>query len=661
MGQRYVIDLEARFQDHVTGETGPATRSLKGLGEAAEQAQGKIGKLVKTKAQIEVDANNTKFVRKIREAEAKAHKLGRTKTTMVLNALDKATVKINKVIGHAKNFAAKTYNAILKVMDSQAVKALGEVGGTLKHITGRTWSTIVKIKDYATAPLRKIKDSLFSIKSLIAAVTAGVATKQLIMDPVGLADTIESSRIAFTTKLGSEEKAEEFLQSIYKFDEKSPFDTMEIVGITQQMMNLGWTAEDVLKDLGTIGDWSASLGKGEEGISAVTRALGQMRMKGKLSSEEMLQLTEAGVNGWQYLADYLGTDIPKVREMAEDNLIDVNTAITGIMAGMSEYSGSAAATADRRVSGLKDQVMSLFKTYVALPWGEGLGEGFRDALTQVRDVIDENKDALKGLGTELKEVGKAISGWVADRAENAIRRIKEITSGDAFKNASITGKINMLWDGVIANPFSKWWKETVIPWWDDTAVPWLETKASKLGKNIGSGLTKGLMALLGIDYASAIEDGSNIAGGFVNGFLEGFDGAAITDAFVDAITNVWRALPGWAKLLIGGTAIYKTGVGADRNRWRSDPGGWICCSCHGPPGCVRQHRQLYGIRHRYVRFAGKTGLQRNRRTRFCCSLLRPWYERSGGCRHRRRHRCRYRNRYLHSGKRRCRHLQRFQK
>lgn len=511
MANKVVIDVEARFIDNVTKE--------------AEGARKKVDNLDGKKAKATLDANDNPFLKKMKNAENRANKFNNSKATAFIEAIDKASSIINKVNGAGKKLA------------------------------GKTWSAIVKVKDYATAPLRKIKDALFNIKTLAATVVGGAAVGAAVVQPVGLADSIENSKIAFESKLGSAKAAEEFMEKIYKFDEKSPFDTTQIVGITQQMMNLGWTAENVLNDLGTIGDWSASLGKGTAGISSVTRALGQMRMKGKLSAEEMLQLTEAGVDAWNYLAKFLGKDITEVREMAEDGLIDVDTAIKGIMSGMGEYTGAAATQADRTVSGLKDQISSLFKTYVALPWGEGLGEGFKDAFGQIRDYIDSNKETLKAFGQQLKGVGKIISGWFADRVENAIKRLKEITGSDAFKNASLGGKIKMVWDGVIANPFSEWWSNTVIPWWDGTAVPWLTEKAKGIGETIGKGLSDGLLMLLGIDVAGAAQDGASIGGSFVQGFLDGFDGSAVTEAIATAIANVWDALPAWAKILLVGKGI----------------------------------------------------------------------------------------------------------
>ena len=54
--------------------------------------------------------------------------------------------------------------------------------------------------------------------------------------------------------------------------------------------------------LRSIGDASAAAGKGKEGIDRIALALGQMRAKGKVPSEEMRQLTEANIEAWDILA-----------------------------------------------------------------------------------------------------------------------------------------------------------------------------------------------------------------------------------------------------------------------------------------------------------------------------------------------------------------------
>ena len=142
-----------------------------------------------------------------------------------------------------------------------------------------------------------------------------------------------------------------------------------------------------------------------------------------------------------------------------------------------------------------------------------------------------------------------------------MERITEITGSYEFKNASLGEKLSMLWKGVVADPLKEWWEGGGQ---EKTA----ET-AGKIGSWLGGALTEGLLAVFGItdildpdkNKQLAEEGGMSIAQSFADGFKNNFDGSAITNAFVEAIGNVWGALPWWAKILIGGYGIGKAAGG----------------------------------------------------------------------------------------------------
>lgn len=534
MANRVVIDIEARLTDNTAQGVNSARRRIDSLDTSTRRAQNDLNRLGRTRVNPTISADNSKFLRAVAKAQERADRLGRTRVSAVLGVVDKSTRKVMEITARLKAYGSSKWNAFLGIEDRNSVSTLEAVINKGRSIAGKTWRATVSIVDNAMAPLRTIRNMLFNIKTLAAGIFAGFATQKLVFDPVNLADTIESSKIAFSTKLGSESKAEDFLNQIYKFDEKSPFDTMQIVQITQRMMNMGWEAQNALTDLETIGDWAASMGKGEEGIDRVTLALGQMRQKGQLSAEEMLQLTEAGVSGWQYLADYLGKTIPEVRKMSEKGEIDINDAINGILSGMKEFEGAAAANADRTVSGIKDQMASLIQTYIKLPWGEGLASGFKDGLGELRDLLDENKDKFKEWGATLKEIGTEASTWFAEKVRNMISVIDEITNSDAFKNASAGGKVGMLWKGLITDPLSDWWngggREDV------------QDKAVEIGAAIAEGVIKGLGSFLVNHPIASILLGSlgglKMAGG---GSILGGLGKMFSAASIGATGNAMTA------------------------------------------------------------------------------------------------------------------------
>jgi tape measure domain-containing protein len=145
---------------------------------------------------------------------------------------------------------------------------------------------------------------------------------------------IENANLGFTTMLGSAEKAQAFLNQMGDFAAKTPFEYPELLQASQHMMALGFAADEVLPSLKAIGDATAALGQGSEAIDRIVYALGQMRMTGRLNAQDMMQLTNAGINAWQYLADASGKSIAEIRKLSEQGAISGVQAAEIIIAGM---------------------------------------------------------------------------------------------------------------------------------------------------------------------------------------------------------------------------------------------------------------------------------------------------------------------------------------
>lgn len=92
--------------------------------------------------------------------------------------------------------------------------------------------------------------------------------------------------------------------------------------------------------------------------------------------------------------------------------------------------------------------------------------------------------------------------------------------------------MKMAWDQIIAQPFNEWWNSTGKAWFAD--------KASKIGNGIGSTITFGILALLGVDVKGAAADGASIGASFAEGFKVGFDGRKVGEGILDAIKGVFK-------------------------------------------------------------------------------------------------------------------------
>lgn len=552
MANKVVIDVEARFVDNLSGEAKSASQAVDGIGKTAQKVKPQLDKLGKTKVKPIFDADNNKLIRKLREAESKAQRLGRTKTAMVLSVIDKATNIIGKVLNKGQSLAGKVWSTYVKVRDSDALSSLKQIGNMGRSITGKTWRATVKVVDYATAPLRKLKDMLFSIQTLVGTIMAGMATKKFVLDPINLADAYSGAQIGFSTLLG-DSAGQAMMDQIDEFAKATPFKTAGVISNVQKMMAYGWDVDRVIEDMETIGDAAAATGKGDQGLESIVYALSEIRSKGKLSTQELNQLASAGIKAKAYLAEGLGygTSDEGMKKLAEDleaGAIGANQAIDLILKGMKEFDGMMDKTANETVEGLWSQIEDTFEINVFRRWGQGLQDGAKKGFGSIVSLLDEADGALEGFGNTLYEVGKTVSNWAADKLENAVQRITKITDTFEFKNASLGEKISMLWKGVIVDPLKEWWEGGGQ---EKTA----ET-AGNIGKWMGETLTSGLLAIFGatdiLEDGAGENTGKSVAGSFLKGFLDGFDGSAITDAFVDAISNVWNALPWWGKMLVGG-------------------------------------------------------------------------------------------------------------
>lgn len=146
---------------------------------------------------------------------------------------------------------------------------------------------------------------------------------------------LEQSEISFATMLGGADKAKKMLDDLQQFAAVTPFEFKDLQKNAKYMMAMGFQANELIPSLRKIGDAAAGLGlSGSEGIERIIRALGQMRMKGKVQAQEMMQLAEANIPAWQMLADSMGMTTAQVMDMSEKGLVPAEGAIKAIIDGM---------------------------------------------------------------------------------------------------------------------------------------------------------------------------------------------------------------------------------------------------------------------------------------------------------------------------------------
>jgi len=310
--------------------------------------------------------------------------------------------QLSKAQSMMKNVDRMAARPKVRIWD-MATKSISAIGRGLKSLTSKAWSITVKIAGGALNAVRNIAGTIGRvITSPLAMLGVGVGAAGAIaggiIKPLDLAGDMEQSRIAFETMLGSAEKAQEFLKDMQKFAATTPFEFPELQENAKLMLAFGFSTEKIMPMLKTVGDTAAGLGAGSEGIERMVRALGQMQAKGRIQSEELLQLQELGVPAAQILQEELGLTAKQVGEIGKLG-ISSGKVIDALLRGMEKRFGGLMDKQSRSLKGLWSNIKDTFQMNVLWRWGEGIRKAVQPRLQAITDWFDKNEKLLRNGAT----------------------------------------------------------------------------------------------------------------------------------------------------------------------------------------------------------------------------------------------------------------------
>lgn len=214
---------------------------------------------------------------------------------------------------------------------------------------------------------------------MVAGVVAGVAKAGFEFNAM-----YQGAEIAFTQMLGSGEKARDFLDELASFAAKTPFEFPDLIQTARTLTAMGFEAEEIIPTMTAIGNAVSAMGGSPEILDRVTRALTQIKAKGKASAEEMLQLAESGIPAWQFLADHLGVTIPQAMDKVKKGSVDATTTIDAMLEGMNAKFGGMMEVQSRTFSGV---ISTLKDTFTQLS-GRIMAPFFEMATTGLLKLAD---------------------------------------------------------------------------------------------------------------------------------------------------------------------------------------------------------------------------------------------------------------------------------
>jgi tape measure domain-containing protein len=272
-------------------------------------------------------------------------------TDQVIHQFEKLRAEADSSFDHISSDVQKVEVAISTGMNEVVVNAergFDELISTTKSGLESISSSIQKVSERTSGMSRNMSTAIGTMAGFVAgnAVMNGLSQAyQFTKDAViGFNETLENSGIAFTTVLGSAQRAQSFIQQLKEFAVVTPFDFGSLVTYAQRMMGMGVAAKDVIPDLRALGDSVASVGGSSTQLEHVTLAFDQMVAKGTLDMGNMNQLLQGGVpNALRILADAYQVTTGQMIQMISTGKVQSSEALPKLIEGLEHGTKSTAA------------------------------------------------------------------------------------------------------------------------------------------------------------------------------------------------------------------------------------------------------------------------------------------------------------------------------
>lgn len=386
-------------------------------------------------------ANSTKFSKGVQEIKAQLTELNKALETNKKELADtnKKTKEYEKELDQLKTAekengtATKEQKARMAELEKEIDKARTRAAQLkteqidLKNGLKNTTNELKKQK----AGVSGVSDEMKKMKTLITGFIAAYGGKKLWDLLIGSNAEMEQHTTSLEVMLGSASKASAMIEKMRDFAAKTPLTLENVISGGSLLMSYGVDESNLIDTMTKLGDLASG---NAEKMDRITLAYGQMLAKGKVTGEELMQMTEAGVPLQTALAESIGVtgeEFSKMVSKGEVGIDALNKAITGLTTGNGKFAGmmeKQSQTMQGMLSTLQDNLSEFMRK---------MGEG---AFGEVKSALQEASDLL----AEWEEDG-TLDKWaqgVGVLLKNLIAFLKQaISVGLDFKEAIIAGAV----------------------------------------------------------------------------------------------------------------------------------------------------------------------------------------------------------------------------
>ena len=204
----------------------------------------------------------------------------------------------------------------------------------------------------------------------------------------------EQTSVAFTTLVGSEEKAAGILKEINDFAAKTPYGNLDLTDNAKTMLNFGVQADKVNGYLRQLGD----IASGDKNkLGSLSLVFGQVASAGKMSGQDLLQFINAGFNPLKELEKMTGKTYAELQDMMSKGQIGFDAVAAAI-----NHATSAGGAFEGMSDKLSQTISGKFSTLVG-----NIQQAAVDMFNEIKPIVNDIMDLFLAI---VPPIASAIRG-----------------------------------------------------------------------------------------------------------------------------------------------------------------------------------------------------------------------------------------------------------
>lgn len=318
---------------------------------------------------------------------------------------------------------AKTTQGSFSEMRASSEEASSSLAGRLLgslHSVGSGFVSTISNAGFFVSGLKSIYDASVGLVGGLIAPNAAM----------------EQMRVSFSAFIPNAQQLTSTLADLKKFSAVTPYESKEVNQSALSLLNMDVQAQDLNKWLGNIGASVAKIGGSGDVFKDVTAIISQMGVKGKVTTEEMQQLTDRNIPAFKILANAMNVPVATLQDMISNGELG-RDKIELLVESMGKFGGDAMVKQGQTFNGLLSTVKDNAEQALASFTGP-LFDAAKGGLTTLGNLLSSQgfQSFATGAGQRVAEVF-ALIGQAIVYVGNVLRSISLREFNEAWRNTQV--------------------------------------------------------------------------------------------------------------------------------------------------------------------------------------------------------------------------------